>query len=556
MPPPGALPIGTVVDNKYEVRAILGTGGFGEVYRVLHRMLDEELALKTLRVGLLRDPGIRERFFREARILKKLLHANIVPMRDVGEWDGHLYLTMDLCPGETLSALLKRRGRLSAGEAAHLTIQVLRALEHAHGLRIVHRDLKPANLMLVPAAGGRLEVKVLDFGVAKVLRDGPAASAEESSLTEPGANPGTLRYMSPEQVSGEAVDARSDLYALGTVLYEALTGRRPFDGTNGREIATGIMLRPPPPFAQWQVTDADLPGLEALTLRALTKDPAGRPQTARDFRKELEALLAAARRPRTPRGSLSIAGLTLAGKNSAGLEEYRHDQTGIVLVLLPAGEFQMGSPAGESERREEEQQHLVRISRPFLLAKCAVTQAQWQAVMQGNPSHFRAAGTNAPVETVSWEECREFCRKTGLALPTEAQWEYACRAGTTTPFHFGTTITTDRVNYAGIFHPYGGASRGPYRKTTVAAGSFPPNAWGLHDMHGNVYEWCEDAYDAGYYARSPAVDPLYDSGPSFRVLRGGSWCDSADCCRSAHRGKYGPESHVNNVGFRPARPLP
>ncbi|MBI3267479.1 MAG: SUMF1/EgtB/PvdO family nonheme iron enzyme [Planctomycetes bacterium] len=1035
--PPTALSLGAVVDGKYEVRQVLGTGGFGEVYRVYHRVLRTEFALKTLHPGLLLDPSIRERFFREARILMGLIHTNLVPLREVGEWEGLLYLTMDLCPGETLSSLLKRRARLSARQAARLALPVLGALEHAHDKGIVHRDLKPANLIVSEVDGGRWEVKVLDFGVAKILHEGGAMDEDGQSLTATGAMVGTLAYMSPEQAQGLEIDARSDLFSMGAVLYQAVTGRRPFEGRNPREIAMKILLHAAPPFEQAGATDADLPGLEALVVRCLAKDPADRPASARDLRHELQRLLDGGQRsdsgsveplsatidratgptvpdakaaepepeparrtepfpptadratgptvdapqsksrptaapvsgggnsrPATGRADavtspsqatavdgaprsvetapparaglgragalaaavlVAVAGLawqlgwfpdrsgaahtgaagpaspptgaaptksagagpaplspsadlkaakrahdeaiaearekvqlsdwqgaevavnrargfrvdsedaaavesairtgranaafasvkakalaaifaepaaeahpyrtaielvrtfaegpdagasaqaareflatlelqeaesvrkghekvlaearekrpahersgaataaaralefvpgsteaegllgklkldqarealeavkskaraalptgepapgphpyraavTLArafaegedaepvrqearafvkslegqevaavragldsaladararmkdrewtkaqaavgralafdpssteasrvqgelaaakeaperpapsgtcpaplafpgcratGRNAQGREEYLHEKTGIVMVLIPAGEFKMGSPTGESGRDGlgQEKLHAVRISRPFLLSKYEVTQAQWQSVMGSNPSAFPAAGTKAPVEGVSWEDCKEFCRKTGLSLPTEAQWEYACRAGTTTPFHFGTTIPTDQVNYNGNY-PYDNAPKGNYRATTVAVGSFPANAWGLHDMHGNVWEWCEDVFDAGYYARSPAIDPLCDSASLNRVVRGGSWncgagncrsaerfCRSADGIDSAGRGGLNPGDRYGDVGFRPSKPLP
>ncbi|MBI3268532.1 MAG: SUMF1/EgtB/PvdO family nonheme iron enzyme [Planctomycetes bacterium] len=291
--PPTAIPLGTA-------------GGFGEVYRVHHRVLRCDLALKTLHPGLVPDPNIRERFFREARILMGLIHANLVPMREVGEWQGRLYLTMDLCPGETLSALLKRRGRLPAREAARLALPILCALEYAHGKGIVHRDLKPLNLIVSEGSTGGWDVKVLDFGVAKILHEGGPMDNEGPSLTATGAMIGTLAYMSPEQAQGLEIDARSDLFSMGAVLYQAVTGRRPFEGRTPRETVMKVLLHAPPPFEEAGVTDGDLPGLEALILRALAKEPAERPASARDFRHELERLLGGGRRAgSTPVGPIS-----------------------------------------------------------------------------------------------------------------------------------------------------------------------------------------------------------------------------------------------------------
>jgi formylglycine-generating enzyme required for sulfatase activity len=229
------------------------------------------------------------------------------------------------------------------------------------------------------------------------------------------------------------------------------------------------------------------------------------------------------------------------------------------LVLIPAGEFVMGSPESEEKRDlDEGPQHRVRISTSapgFYLGKYEVTQAQWLAVMGENPAHFK--GDDLPVERVSWFDCQEFCRRLSrrvgraIRLPTEAEWEYACRAGTTTPFYFGDTISSEQANYDGSY-TYGSAPAGVYRKRTMPVGSFPANAWGLHDMHGNVWEWCADWYGADYYAQSPTADPLGPASGQGRVLRGGSWVYLPQCCRSADRVTIAPPDRNNYSGFRVA----
>jgi formylglycine-generating enzyme required for sulfatase activity len=172
--------------------------------------------------------------------------------------------------------------------------------------------------------------------------------------------------------------------------------------------------------------------------------------------------------------------------------------------------------------------------------------------MGSNPSRFTASDA-LPVETVSWNDCQEFVRKAGggLRLPSEAEWEYACRAGTATPFSFGATITPQQVNYDGNY-PYGGASKGLYGEKTVAAGSLPANAWGLHEMHGNVWEWCEDEYAA--YPAIGTEAPAQSAGA--RVLRGGSWIYFASFCRAAFRSSRVPDYRHDGVGLRLARTLP
>ena len=239
------------------------------------------------------------------------------------------------------------------------------------------------------------------------------------------------------------------------------------------------------------------------------------------------------------------------------------------LALIPAGEFMMGSreSAQEVARKSgysgakaewftrEHPRHRVRITQPFYMGKYEVTQSQYERIMGTNPSFFK--GSNLPVEMVSWDNAMEFCRKlsqrTGrkVRLPTEAEREYACRAGTTTPFHFGETISTSQVNYDGNL-PYAGGAKGTCRQKTTSVGSFAANAWGLHDMHGNVAEWCSDWYDEGYYAKTPRQDPKGAVSGKYRVLRGGSWSGHSSGCRSAFRGCLGPTSRHSLIGFRVA----
>jgi uncharacterized protein (TIGR02996 family) len=217
--------------------------------------------------------------------------------------------------------------------------------------------------------------------------------------------------------------------------------------------------------------------------------------------------------------------------------------------FIPPGSFLMGSPHDEEARREDETQHRVTLTQGFYLGIHPVTQAQWQAVMGSNPSQCK--GDNLPVENVSWEECQAFCQKLGerdeqrYRLPTEAEWEYACRAGTTTPFHFGQTISTDQANYDGKF-TYGQGKKGEYREKTTPVGSFPANAWGLFDIHGNVWEWLQDGYRD--YPEKHLIDPIEDE--ITRVLRGGSWLARPIRCRAACRNWGSPDFRTPGSGCR------
>ncbi|MCP4546566.1 MAG: formylglycine-generating enzyme family protein [bacterium] len=222
---------------------------------------------------------------------------------------------------------------------------------------------------------------------------------------------------------------------------------------------------------------------------------------------------------------------------------------------IEKGRFMMGSPESEAERWDDEgPQHEVTLSRGFWLADTACTQALWQAVTEEDPSHFK--GPERPVEQVSWEDVQGFLRQLNekipgleLRLPTEAEWEYACRAGTRTPFWFGGNITPEQVNYQGN-RPYAGGEKG-LRNETVEVKALPCNTWGLYQMHGNVREWCADWF--GNYADGSVTDPMGPDSGASRACRGGSWDDFARLVRAAFRYEYDPGYRYVLLGFRCAR---
>jgi formylglycine-generating enzyme required for sulfatase activity len=226
------------------------------------------------------------------------------------------------------------------------------------------------------------------------------------------------------------------------------------------------------------------------------------------------------------------------------------------LRWIPPGRFLMGSPATEAERYDDEgPQHEVTFAQGFWLFDTACTQALWQAVMGTNPSRFK--GADRPVEMVSWEDCGIFIDRINrlrpgldLVLPSEAQWEYACRAGTSIPFSVGSTITPEQVNYDGNY-PYTSGAKGRYRQETVPVASLPPNPWGLYEMHGNVWEWCADHWHDNYQG-APGNGSAW-RGAAGRVVRGGSWRSSARFCRSAYRRANVPGYRSGLIGFRCAR---
>ena len=214
----------------------------------------------------------------------------------------------------------------------------------------------------------------------------------------------------------------------------------------------------------------------------------------------------------------------------------------------------MGSPLDEPEREKNETQHTVTLTTGYWLADTACTQALWRAVLGKNPAEFNQ-NLEHPVERVSWDDVQVFLGRLNelvngnldASLPTEAQWEYACRAGTTTAFSFGENLTTDQANYDGNY-PYTDGKKGEYRKQTLPVYALPANPWGLHQMHGNVWEWCQDGYTD--YPVVPVVDPIGLWASQYHMMRGGSWINNARRLRSPYRGKFKPDFPYFNVGFR------
>jgi hypothetical protein len=271
-PTPAPLVKGTVVSSRYRVVERIAGGGMGEVFRVEHLELGKTFAMKVLRVEYSADEEFLGRFKREAFAASRLGHEHIVEVTDSGTTEGgQSYLVMEDLRGETVLQHLKR-GRFEPRRAAHVALQVASAIEAAHGEDVVHRDLKPANIMLLQRPRRPDFVKVLDFGAAKVLT-GTGALA----LTGVGMVIGTPEYMSPEHAGGLPVDARTDLYSLGVVLYELLTGTKPFTGATPTAIIVQQLSKAPPPL------DAALgvpPGLAALVFELLAKKPFDRPPSA------------------------------------------------------------------------------------------------------------------------------------------------------------------------------------------------------------------------------------------------------------------------------------
>jgi Flp pilus assembly protein TadD/predicted Ser/Thr protein kinase len=273
----------TIADGRYEIVGLLGEGGMGAVYQARQVAMDRMVALKLILPEAVKSPAAAVRFQREMKLTAKIEHPNTIRVYDFGEAEGQLFLTMELVRGRNLTQVLAESGPLDLARIVRIATQVTRALQAAHAQGVVHRDLKPDNIMLLEQYGERDVVKVLDFGIAKSLDE------QEPGMTAAGAVVGTPAYMSAEQAMGEPVDQRSDLYSLGIILYEMVSGRVPFTASALTALLLAHATETPPPLAQ--VARDVPPGLAALVEELLRKNPAARPQTAKAVEWRLEALV-------------------------------------------------------------------------------------------------------------------------------------------------------------------------------------------------------------------------------------------------------------------------
>ena len=583
----GRYPFLTPSDNpndlgwlgRYRVASLLGEGGMGFVFRAEDDGLRRPIALKVMRPEIAAQPTARERFLREGRAAAAIKSDHVITIYDVGEENGVVFLAMEFLAGQNLDDWLKARPTPVPGKAVlRVAKDILKGLAAAHEKGQIHRDIKPANLW-VDADTNR--IKLLDFGLTR-------GTGAENDLTSTGVILGTPSYMAPEQARGQRVDGRADLFSVGVVLYRMITGKSPFARDEKMATLFAVAFDPVPPVAS---LGADIPdALGRLIDQLLAKGADDRPQSAKAALAvvaEVERQLRARQTqpvnpPQTPAlvvkppETKNAPATLLPGEVSESfeyvIEGLKQKGTRRVLMLdigggermefvrIDKGTFWMGAPNGETEALDHEKpQREVTFDRGFYLGKFVVTQAQYKAMTGKTPSHFK--GDRLPVETVSWADAAEFCKilskriKRPAILPSEAQWEYACRAGTKTPFHFGSELNGDLANCDGNF-PYGTKTKGDYKKTTVVVGSYPANPWGLYDMHGNVWEWCQDYY--GPYNKVEVKNnpvQLKQQSEDSRVLRGGAWGSYARVCRASNRLRYAPDSAYNSIGFRVCLPL-
>ena len=476
------------------------------------------------------------------------LHRGIVTLQDANLDSEPPYLQYDYVEGGDLGGLIgdwhRKAEKVSAEHVAKAMLQLAEIVAFAHQLDppIVHRDLKPANILVQRSPDGEFAFKITDFGIggiaaSKAIQTSRQVTSPSQFLAPAVRGSGSYLYASPEQFEGRDPDPRDDVHALGVIWYQMMTGNL----TRGPSVGQGWRK---------QFLDHGMPAAMLELLGSCFEEQEDRPADAAFLADKLAALL------KPP---------------AVGSEPPKEvvNSIGMKLKLIPAGEFQMGSTDGDARAsRDERPRHPVRISMPFYLGVYPVTQGEYRLVAGKNPSRFRG-GEHLPVETVSWFESLTFCnvlsQKEGLPpfytingqtvevpdwngsgyrLPTEAEWEYSCRAGTSTRYSFGDN-ETELDQYAW----YSANSN----NQTHPVGEKEPSAFGLHDMHGNVWEWCWDEYDPEYYKRSSERDPLGPDQTKHRVYRGGCWRDDPRIVRSAFRSRNSPMTRSRFLGFRVAR---
>jgi serine/threonine protein kinase len=324
----------STIAGRYRIDRKIGAGGMGTVYRATRLLIGDEVAVKILHAEQ-SDPKATERFRREAQAAARLKHPNAVTIHDFGVTDDCLqYLVMELVEGESLRQIIKQQGPLTPSASAEIVSQVCAALDEAHRHNIIHRDIKPDNIIVNVSATG-LRVKVLDFGIAK-LRDETAGN-----LTQTGSILGTPHYMSPEQCLGEELDGRSDIYSLGVVLYEMLTGLLPFNSPTTAAVVVQQVTQAPPPLRSLNASIS--PAVEAAVLLALEKQRDARPQTAAEFARNFSASI----EKTAPPVSASARGVAVGA--SSGEPASRAGATTVVVPRL-SGNRAFSSPTGQVSR--------------------------------------------------------------------------------------------------------------------------------------------------------------------------------------------------------------
>jgi len=558
-----------LVNDRYRALKIIGRGGFGRTFLAI-----DEAKPSHPQCVIKQFLPVENEFVHEARRLFKQeavrlddlgKHSQIPELFAYTEQESRLYLVQQFINGLNLGKELAKEGVFDEVKIRKLLNDLLPVLQFIHDSQVIHRDIKPDNIIRRRSDD---KLVLVDFGAAKF--------ATTTNLAQAGTTIGTAGYAAPEQSLGKAIFS-SDIYSLGVTCIYLLTKVEPynlFDASEGfiwRDRTEGVSDRLAQVLDKMIHTAVKHRYINVTeVLKDLNTAP---PSTGKPKAIAKNSLYIKLKKFKFETVNLKVTGSKQAGlfgrKTGANItlekQTYQVDyfidapvtDLMIEMIKVPNGNFLMGSPLTADEQvKDENPQHSVNVP-AFFMGRYPVTQIHWEMVMDNNPSQFK--GANLPVENVSWHDAQEFCHKlsevTGkpYRLPTEAEWEYACRAGTTTPFYFGEVITADIANFNGQVS-YGGAPKSKYRLQTTEVNTFPPNAFGLFDMHGNVWEWCQDeAHD--HYRNAPTDGSAWETtttsnGNRSRVLRGGAWNSNPSNCRSAFRNGYFPDSRFDRCGFR------
>ncbi|NQZ60588.1 bifunctional serine/threonine-protein kinase/formylglycine-generating enzyme family protein [Crocosphaera sp.] len=620
----------TILRNHYRPLSLLSDeGGFGRTYLAedLDR-LNEKCVIKQLcpqKQGTAVFGKVKDLFDDEAKQLQQLgEHPQIPQLLAYFEEDGYLYLVQQYVEGKTIDRL--HNLCWSETEVREFLNNILPVFEFIHGKKVIHRDIKPNNIMRRDDNGQYI---LIDFGASKDFAATVATrgtkigtqgyAAHEQMLSGEAFNSSDLfslgatcfflltrvdpyellleqGYQWVKQWPTHLQQPISD--ELKQVLDKLLQKDRSDRYQSATEVLTALetiaQQKQSQPIQPTQIQTPSQPQQKNRRKFLQYLGYGGIGVVSVGVFAVIRKLLTPSPIPPIPSPTPTVGGFPL---ETFSFETVKVDPQGNIIqrqtkqgtqfavdlgndvfldmVQIPGGTFMMGSPESEEGRDDDEAQQQVTVD-DFYIGKYEVTQEQWQAIMGNNPASFKKGG-KYPVEKVSWNDCQEFCEKlsekTGLTftLPTEAQWEYACRAGTTTPFYYGETLSTDIANYNGKY-VYGESKKGVYRQETTEVGSFPANGFGLHDMHGNVWEWCQDDYEKNYQANNKnfqqdankvtanavtlvsasfAPNILLANNSQYKSLRGGSWVSIPNNCRSAIRvNDYRREDRNDNGGFR------
>jgi serine/threonine protein kinase len=600
--------------GPYRVENRIGAGGMATVFKAYQSNMGRYVALKILSQELSRTEEFVSRFTREARVIGSLQHPYILPVYDFGEAKGYIYLAMRLVENGSLSDLIRSYTRFDLPKASDIVRQLGSALEYAHKKGVIHRDFKPSNVLIDEFENCLLS----DFGIAKLAES-------STNLTATGRIMGTPTFLSPEQGSGKHIDERSDIYSLGIVIYQMLTGEVPFKADTPLGVIYKHIHEPLP------APSSVVPGLpepvEKVILKALAKDPQDRYRSAGDLVKDFEAAaapFAMQTHPTICMGSFSDAGkasepqsgkkkgllghkwlipalvvliiaiaaaflvpkflkpgvgkdhialisagiVEVSGKNPKGQEEFRHKKDKAVAVLIPGGQFVMGSDQYSYEKPVQ-----TITLKSYLIDKYPVTNRQYEQFVQqtkhvtdaekngyGNVligRHWRKVKgatwskpdgvesiegkENHPVRQISYNDALAYCQWAGKDLPTEAQWEKAARGPQGYKYPWGDSDPNDTLanydNSIGSTTPVDRYEKGQ---------SF----YGCFNMAGNTYEWCKDWYTTYSEAKRVDTDPAGPDKGSERVVKGGCYVEGMESLRSAHRDRFDPNYSSTLISFR------